>query len=171
MNLIISSALLPGLFILARFHYLALRHCHHSYTHTLLSALCQVGTFISWHRKKRKLWRHLITEHIVSSTPSQCLITLFRLTKPLIFSGLIISYQLWLQGAWMHYETYAAKGEFGEFTLARGRKLHSYFAKHHTCMSVTQCWGALEVLLSMFGALEMVQTLTFNFKIVYLSNA
>jgi len=38
--------------------------------------------------------------------------------------------------AWMHHETYAAKGELGEFTLARGRRLCSYFAKRHTCMSV-----------------------------------
>jgi len=33
----------------------------------------------------------------------------------------------------------AAKGEFGEFTLARGRRLRSYFAKPQNCMSVTQC--------------------------------
>jgi len=39
----------------------------------------------------------------------------------------------------MHYETYAAKGEFGEFTLARGRRMGSYFAKRHTCISATQC--------------------------------
>jgi len=29
-----------------------------------------------------------------------------------------------------------AKGEFG---LTRGRRLHSYFAKRHACMSVTHC--------------------------------
>jgi len=33
---------------------------------------------------------------------------------------------------------YEAKGDFGEFTLARDRCLRSYFAKRHTCMSVTQ---------------------------------
>jgi len=33
--------------------------------------------------------------------------------------------------------------------------LRSYFAKRHTCMSVTQCLGAIEVLLSMYG--EKVQ--------------
>jgi len=38
----------------------------------------------------------------------------------------------------MHHETYAAKGEFGEFTLARGRRLRSYFAKRHTCMLIAQ---------------------------------
>jgi len=42
---------------------------------------------------------------------------------------------------------YVAKCEFAEFTLARGRRLRSYFAKRHTCVSVTQCkassglWG------------------------------
>jgi len=61
------------------------------------------------------------------------------------------------QGAWMHHETYAAKSEFGEF---RGCRWHSYFTKRHTCMSVTQCLGAFEVLLSTYGALEMVQALT-----------
>jgi len=50
-----------------------------------------------------------------------------------------------LQGAWMHDETFAAKGEVGEFKLARGRRLGSYFAKRHTCMSVIQL-GAFEVL-------------------------
>jgi len=35
----------------------------------------------------------------------------------------------------MHHETYAAKGEFDEITLARGRRLRSYFAKR-------QCSGA-----------------------------
>jgi len=34
-----------------------------------------------------------------------------------------------MKGDWMHHETYAVKGEFGEFTLARGRRLCSYFAK------------------------------------------
>jgi len=38
-----------------------------------------------------------------------------------------------------HHETYAAKGEFSELTLARGRRLRSYFTKRHSCMSVTQC--------------------------------
>jgi len=51
------------------------------------------------------------------------------------------------KGAWMHHETYAAKGEFGEFTLARGRRLRIYFATHHTCMSATQCVCTLEVLM------------------------
>jgi len=32
-----------------------------------------------------------------------------------------------------------AKGEFGEFTLARGRRLDSYFAKRNTFMSVALC--------------------------------
>jgi len=67
----------------------------------------------------------------------------------------------------MHHETYAAKGEFVEFTLARGRRLRCYFAKHHTCMSVTQCSGAFEVLFSTFGALEMVQTLNLLFFVLH----
>jgi len=48
----------------------------------------------------------------------------------------------------MHHEMHAAKGDFGEFTLASGSRLRSYFAKRHTCASVTQCLGALEVLSS-----------------------
>jgi len=33
----------------------------------------------------------------------------------------------------MHHETLATKGEFGEFTLARGRRLRSYFANRPAC--------------------------------------
>jgi len=52
--------------------------------------------------------------------------------------------------------------------FVRGRRLRSYFAKCHTCMSVTQCLGALEVLLSTYDALVMVKTLTFNFLFILL---
>jgi len=57
----------------------------------------------------------------------------------------------------MHLETYAAKGEFEKLTLARGRRLLSYFAKLYLCHSML---GAFEVLRSTM-VLEMVQTLTF----------
>jgi len=50
-------------------------------------------------------------------------------------SGLLPTWQ-W-QSMHACYETYAAEGEFTEFTLARGRRLRSYFAKCHTCMSVS----------------------------------
>ena len=67
----------------------------------------------------------------------------------------------------MHHETYATKGEFGKFTLAKGRRLRSYFAKRHTCMSVTRCgahsgqMGASDT--SVRVAIEKTETSTFNF--------
>jgi len=41
----------------------------------------------------------------------------------------------------MHHEAYVAKGEFGEFTLARDRRLRRYL--------VTKCFGTLEVTLTL----------------------
>jgi len=70
---------------------------------------------------------------------------LLRPTKSFIPSGSVNTSFAWVlkslvglrqQGAWMHHETYAAESECVEFTLARGRRMRSYFAKCHTYMFV-----------------------------------
>jgi len=64
----------------------------------------------------------------------------------------------------------AAKGEFGEFPFARGRRLRSYFAKRHVvrvCVCVCMC-VFLSSIEAIFHRLRSTQTKGLRFTAVSL---
>jgi len=87
------------------------------------------------------LFRHLITLSELVTRICSDQVSLSSIWGWLISTsfGWGLQYYVRLQGAWMHHETYAAKGEFGSSHSPEVATCAAISPKRNTYMSVAQC--------------------------------